>query len=115
MRLKCNHVNVSQQLMAWHIRNTAVARDSSRHYFSSLQGIALGTTIKSPIHLEHKHSLAVRVPEHWHRLPTGCGVSSLEMSKSHLDVALRILVWVSLLEQRLGQVDSEALAASATL
>lgn len=33
-----------------------------------------------------------------HRQPGGCGVSCLEISKSCLDVVLRTLLWVSLLE-----------------
>uniref|UniRef100_A0A8V0XKA3 Methionine aminopeptidase n=1 Tax=Gallus gallus TaxID=9031 RepID=A0A8V0XKA3_CHICK len=32
----------------------------------------------------------------WHRLLRGCGVSSLEMCKSHLDVVLGTLLWVAL-------------------
>ena len=39
-----------------------------------------------------------------HKLYTGCGVS-LEISKRHLDVVLGTLLWVSLLGQRLGQMD----------
>jgi len=35
------------------------------------------------------------------------GVSSLEIFKSHLDVVLGSLLWVSLLEQGLEQMDSE--------
>ena len=34
--------------------------------------------------------------EHWHRLPRGCGVSSLEVSRSHLAVGLGTLLWVAL-------------------
>ena len=41
----------------------------------------------------------MRVLQHWHRLPRGCGVSSLELSRSHLAVGLGTLLWVVLLEQ----------------
>jgi len=54
-----------------------------------------------------QHCCAVQVPEHWHRLPTGCGISSLGMAKSCLDVGLGPLLWVSLLERGLGQRDAE--------
>ena len=37
----------------------------------------------------------------------GCGVSSLETSKSCLDTALGTMLWVSLLEWGLGQMDPE--------
>ena len=40
--------------------------------------------------------------EHWHRLPRGCGVSSLELSRSCLAVGLCTLLWVVLLELELG-------------
>ena len=53
--------------------------------------------------------------EHWHRLPRGCGVSSLGISQSLLDVALGTLLWVSLLGQGLEQRDPEVLTASAVL
>ena len=52
-----------------------------------------------------KHFSAVWVTEQWHRLPRCCGVSSLEISKSHLDTAPGTLLWVSLLEQGLGHMD----------
>ena len=45
--------------------------------------------------------------EHWHRLPRGCGVSSLGISQSCLDVALGTLLWVSLLGQGMGQMAAE--------
>ncbi len=48
----------------------------------------------------------MQVMEHWHRLPRGCGVSSLEIFQSRLDVALGTLLWVSLLEQGLGRRDT---------
>lgn len=44
---------------------------------------------------------AVLVAEHWQRLPRACGVSSLEIFRSHWDMALGILLWV------LGQVVPE--------
>lgn len=37
----------------------------------------------------------------------GCGLSSLEVSRSHLDMVTNTLLWVSLLEQRLDQMDTE--------
>ena len=45
--------------------------------------------------------------EHWHRLPRGCGVSSLELSRSRLAMGLGTLLWVVLLEQGLGHRDTE--------
>ena len=45
--------------------------------------------------------------EHWHRLPRGCGVSSLELSRSCLAMGLGTLLWVVLLEQGLGHRDTE--------
>jgi len=47
------------------------------------------------------------VTEHWHRLPRGCGVSSLGIFQSCLDVALGTLLWVSLLGQGLEHRDPE--------
>ena len=38
---------------------------------------------------------AVWVMEHWHKLPSSCGVS-LEISSSHLDMVLCALLWASL-------------------
>lgn len=35
----------------------------------------------------------------------GCGMFSFEISRSHLDVGLGTMLWVSLLEWRLGQMD----------
>ena len=45
--------------------------------------------------------------EHWHRLPRGCGVSSLELSRSCLAMGLGILLWVVLLELGLGHRNME--------
>ena len=53
------------------------------------------------------HSWAVQVTEQQHRLPRGCGVSSLGISSSCLDVALGTLLWVALLEQGLEQAGPE--------
>ena len=47
------------------------------------------------------------VMKHWQKLLSGCGVSSLEMCKSHPDVVLGTLLWVVLLEQRPKQMDPE--------
>jgi len=42
---------------------------------------------------EHQeHSCAVQVTEQQHRLPRGCGASSLGISNSHWDVALGTLL-----------------------
>jgi len=49
----------------------------------------------------------VQVTEQQHRLPRGCGVSSLGISSSRLDVALGTLLWVALLEQGLEQAGPE--------
>ena len=54
-----------------------------------------------------QHICAVQVMEHWHRLPRGCGVSSSETIKTQLDVGLGTLLWVSLLELGLAQMDPE--------
>ena len=46
---------------------------------------------------EHQAALpCCAVPKHWHRLPRGCGVSSLEVSRSCLDVGLGTLLWVAI-------------------
>lgn len=63
-----------------------------------------------------KHFCAVHVTEHWHRFLTEAGESSsLEMSKSHLDVVLGTMLWVALLEQGLDQMDPEVSPTSAIL
>lgn len=46
--------------------------------------------------------------QHWHRLPRGCGVSSLKIIRSYVDVVLGRMLWVSLFEQGWGQMDPEA-------
>ena len=51
--------------------------------------------------------LCCAVTEHWHRLPRSCGVSSLGIFQCLLDMALGTLLWVSQLEQGLGQKDPE--------
>lgn len=115
MRLKCNHVNVSQQLKETQLC-PGIPAGTISPTAAILAGHSWGTTIRNPIHLEpSKHSLAVRVLEHQHRLPTGCGISSLEMSKSHPDLALGTLLWMALLEKRLGQASQRAQPASAAL
>ena len=53
-----------------------------------------------------KHSCAVQVTEPWHRLPRACGLS-LETFRPQQDMGLGTLLWVSLLEQGLGQMDPE--------
>lgn len=54
----------------------------------------------------------ILMAEHWHKLPGSCGLSFLEVFRSFLDMALGILLWVSLLEQRLGQIDPDVPASS---
>ena len=49
----------------------------------------------------------MQVTEHWYRLPRGCGVSSLEIFHSHVDVDLGILLWVFPLEQEVVQRDPD--------
>jgi len=49
-----------------------------------------------------KYFVTAQMTEHWHRLPRSCGVSSLEIFKTHLGVILGILFQVFLFEQRLG-------------
>ena len=57
----------------------------------------------------------MQVTEHWHRLPRGCGVSSLEVSKSRLAVGLGTLLWVALLQRGWDWETQRALPASAML
>jgi len=65
---------------------------------------------------EHQeHCCAVQVTEHWHRLPRGCGISSLEVSGSHLAVGLSTLLWVALLQRGWDWGTRKALPASAML
>ena len=62
---------------------------------------AVGTNGSTGAPSEHQAALpCFVVPEHWHRLPRGCGVSSLGMFRSRLAMGLGPLLWVSLLEQR---------------
>jgi len=48
---------------------------------------------------------------HWHRLPRGFAVTSLEIFRRHLDMSLDNLLWVALLEQDLGQSNPEILVS----
>ena len=57
----------------------------------------------------------MQVMEHWQRLHGGFGVSSLGICQGHLNVALGSLLWVSLLEQCLGQRDPEVPASLKSL
>ena len=57
-----------------------------------------------------KNFCAVQLKEHRYRLPRGCGTSSLEIFQSLLDMVLCPLLWVSLLEQELSQMDPEVTA-----
>ena len=57
----------------------------------------------------------MQVTEQWHRLPRGCGVSSLEVSRSHLAVGLGTLLWVALLQWGWDRGIQRALPASAIL
>jgi len=54
-----------------------------------------------------QHFCIVQAMEHRHRLPRGCGASSLEIFQSHLDIGLATLLCMSLLEQELGCMDPE--------
>lgn len=49
-----------------------------------------------------RHSCAMWVLEHSNRLPRGCGIATLEIFRSHLD-----LLWVFLLDQGLELMDPE--------
>lgn len=51
--------------------------------------------------------LCSQVTEHLHRFSRDCRASYLVSSKSRLDTILAILLWVSLLEQGLSQMDPE--------
>jgi len=62
-----------------------------------------------------KNLFMVMVTEHWHRLPRGCGISTLEIFKCHLDMALGPLLCVSLLEQGLARWTRKFLLTSAVL
>ena len=45
--------------------------------------------------------------KHWHRLPRGCGISSLENSRSCLAMGLGTLLWVVLMELSWDQMGAE--------
>ena len=63
---------------------------------------------------EHQATLlCCAVPEHWHRLPKGCGVSLLE--RKHLAMGLGPLLLVFLLEQEWARGVQRALPASVCL
>lgn len=73
---------------------------------------AVGTTGAREAPPEHQeHFFAVQVTACKYRLPRGSKISFLEISKSLLDMALGPLLWVTLLEQRLGQMDPEVSAS----
>lgn len=77
---------------------------------------AVGTTGAWEAPPEHQeHFFAVQVTACKYRLPRGSKISFLEISKSLLDMALGPLLWVTLLEQRLGQMDLRSLPALAML
>ena len=58
----------------------------------------MGTKWNTGAPSEHQAALLCCVVlEHWHRLPRGCGVSSLETFRSHLAMGLGLLLCVSLL------------------
>lgn len=64
---------------------------------------SLELTTKQSYDLDiRQHFCVMQVMEHWHGLPRGCGVSSMEILRSCLDVVLGILLWVSLLGQEIG-------------
>lgn len=66
-------------------------------------------------HLIRKQFFTVWMAEHWHKLPRGCETSSLEISKSCLNVVLGNLLMVSLPEQGMEQLDPEGLPTSTIL
>lgn len=51
--------------------------------------------------------LCCAVIEHWHRLPIGFGVPSLETFRSHLDMGT--MLWVSLLSRGWGRWTQQCL------
>lgn len=53
-----------------------------------------------------QHFCDVWVTKHWHR-DSGCGISSLEICRSHVEVGLGTLLWLALLEQQLGYMNTE--------
>jgi len=53
--------------------------------------------------------------EHWHRLPTNPGLSSMGLCQRRVDMALGTLLWVPLLEQGLGRGTQRSLPTSAIL
>lgn len=74
----------------------------------SLRTRGNGHKLEEEVPSEHQeHFCTVRVSKHWHRLPRGCGISSLETFSNHLGVGLDPLLWVSLLQQGLGQINPE--------
>ena len=76
----------------------------------------MGTKWNTGAPSEHQAALlCCAVPEHWHRLLRGCGVSSLGMFRSRLALGLGPLLWVSLLEQGWGRGAQRVLPASVIL
>ena len=59
----------------------------------------MGTKWNTGAPSEHQAALLCgAVLEHWHRLPRGCGVSSLGMLRCCVAMSLGPLLWVSLLK-----------------
>lgn len=69
------------------------------------ESIDTNCPLKFPLN-SRKHLFTVQVSEHWHMLTRVVVISpSMEIFKIHLNVVLGNLLWVSLLEQGLDQMD----------
>lgn len=58
-----------------------------------------------------KHFRTGWATEHWHRLLRGFAASSLEIFRRCMDMSMDNLLWVALLEQDLGQSNTEILVS----
>jgi len=87
-------------------------RGWSQALFSNVQGqekMQWSQTGTQEVSFEHQEALLCHVCNGAlaQAAQGGCGVSSSGISKSQLNVVLTSLLWVSLLEQGLGQMDPE--------
>lgn len=65
---------------------------------------AMGTNRLFP--LNTINNFIVRISEHWHRLPRDTEFPTLEIIKSHLNMGLGTLIWLSLLERGLDKLEA---------
>lgn len=89
-----SHITHDEAFLSWKWLNICLLMVSGEiiHYFVLIAHAAFSLPIKHPLSLNCFYLCR------WLSTGTGCsggcGVSSLEISKSHLDVVLRILLWV---------------------